>query len=85
MQQPLQALSQALLPDEIGTLDGYYSIIANFQLDPKDGEDALQRWYSIQIFFDCVLASVNQSDNDNSNDNENGQDELTEDDEHGQE
>lgn len=85
MQLPLQALSQALLPVEIGTLDGYHSIIANFQLDPKYGEDALQKWYSIQTFLDCVLTNVNQSDNDNSNDNKNGQDELTEDDKHGQE
>ena len=81
VQQTLQALSQALLPDELGTLDGYHSIIANFQLDPKDGEEALRSGNSIQAFLDCVLASVKQSDNDN----ESGQEEMKEDEEQRQE
>jgi len=57
--QTLQSLTSALLPDENGSLDGYHSVIANFRLDPKDGETALfQGNNPIQGFLDCVLASV---------------------------
>jgi len=58
IQQTLRALSQALVPDDEGSLEGYHSVIANFQLDPKDGEASIAAGNPIQAFLDCVLASV---------------------------
>jgi hypothetical protein len=58
IQQTLRALSQALMPDDEGSLDGYNSVIANFQLDPQDGQTALAAGNPIQAFLDCVLAAV---------------------------
>ena len=85
VQQTLQSLSQALLPDETGNLDGYHSVIANFQLDPKDGEEALRSGNPIQAFLDCVLASVKQKNSDSDNENDNGEEEMKDDEEHRQE
>lgn len=62
IQQTLRALSQAILPDEQGQLDGYHSVIANFQLDPRDGEAALTSGNPIQAFLDCILASVEKEE-----------------------
>jgi 26S proteasome regulatory subunit N13 len=64
IQQTLRALSQAMLPDEQGQLDGYHSVIANFQLDPRDGEAALTSGNPIQAFLDCVLASVEKEESE---------------------
>jgi len=58
IQQTLRALSQALVPDDEGSLEGYHSVIANFQLDPKDGEASIAVGNPIQAFLDCILASV---------------------------
>jgi hypothetical protein len=58
VQQTLRALTQALVPDDEGSLEGYHSVIANFQLDPNDGQAALAAGNPIQAFLDCVLASV---------------------------
>jgi len=57
-QETLRALTQALVPDDNGSMDGYHSVIANFQLNPKDGEKALTTGNPIQAFLDCILASV---------------------------
>ena len=60
VQQTLRALTQALLPDDNGSMDSFYSILANFSLDPADGQQALTTSPSnpIQAFLDCLLASV---------------------------
>lgn len=58
IQQTLRTLTLALSPDEMGSVEGYHSIIANFQLDPKDGEQALASGNPVQAFLDCVVASV---------------------------
>lgn len=62
IQQTLRALTQALVPDDVGSLEGYHSVIANFQLDPKDGEAALAAGNPIQAFLDCILASVKKEE-----------------------
>jgi len=59
VQQTLRSLTAALLPDDNGSMDGYHSVLANFQLDAADGQKALSSGQSpIQAFLDCVLASV---------------------------
>mmetsp|Transcript_17397 Transcript_17397/g.42259 ORF Transcript_17397/g.42259 Transcript_17397/m.42259 type:complete len:400 (+) Transcript_17397:90-1289(+) len=59
VQQTLRSLTMALMPDDNGSMDGYHSVIANFQLDAADGQAALSAGKSpIQAFLDCVLASV---------------------------
>jgi 26S proteasome regulatory subunit N13 len=62
IQQTLRALSSALAPDDTGSLEGYHSVIANFQLDPRDGEAALAAGNPIQAFLDCILASVEKEE-----------------------
>jgi hypothetical protein len=59
MIQTLRSLTSALLPDDNGSMDGYHSVLANFQLDASDGQRALSEGKSpIQAFLECVLASV---------------------------
>jgi len=58
VQQTLRSLTAALLPDDTGNMDGFYSVLANFSLDPADGNAALAANNPIQAFLDCVLASV---------------------------
>ena len=58
VQQTLRALTQALLPDDSGNMDSFYSVLANFSLDPADGQDAMAANNPIQAFLDCILASV---------------------------
>jgi len=59
VQQTLRSLTSALLPDDNGSMDGYHSVLANFQLDASDGQRALSEGKSpIQAFLECVLASV---------------------------
>lgn len=64
IQQTLRALSSALTPDETGSMEGYHSIIANFQLDPRDGEAAMAAGNPIQAFLDCILASVTKEEDE---------------------
>jgi len=77
VQQTLRSLTSALLPDDNGSMDGYQSVLANFQLDAADGQKALSEGKSpIQAFLDCVLASVEKEDaekgNKGTNDGEDG-------------
>lgn len=59
IQQTLRSLTAALMPDDNGSMDGYHSVLANFQLDAADGQGALTSGQSpVQAFLDCVLASV---------------------------
>ena len=63
VQSTLRSLSQALQPDDTGSLDGYHSVIANFQLSPEDGQAALAAGKNpIQAFLDCVVAAVKTDD-----------------------
>ena len=36
MIQTLRSLTSALLPDDNGSMDGYHSVLANFQLDASE-------------------------------------------------
>jgi 26S proteasome regulatory subunit N13 len=56
VRQCLQSLTAALCDD--GSLDGFHSILANFQLRPEDGAVGLSQGNPIQAFLDCVLKSV---------------------------
>ncbi len=59
----------ALLPDDNGSMDGYHSVLANFQLDAADGQQALSEGKSpIQAFLDCVLASVEKENTEREKD-----------------
>jgi len=59
VQQTLRSLTSALIPDDNGSMDGYHSVLANFQLDAAAGQQALTETNNpIQAFLDCVLASV---------------------------
>jgi hypothetical protein len=63
IQQTLRALTAALMPDDNGSMDGYHSVLANFQLDAAEGQRALSSGQSpIQAFLDCVLASVEKEE-----------------------
>jgi len=68
VQQTLRSLTSALLPDDNGSMDGYQSVLANFQLDAAEGQKALSEGKSpIQAFLDCVLASVEKEDAEKGN------------------
>jgi len=69
IQQTLRTLTQALVPDDEGSLEGYHSLIANFQLNPKDGEASLAAGNPIQAFLDCILSSVKKEDESNEDKN----------------
>jgi 26S proteasome regulatory subunit N13 len=56
--QTLRSLTSALLPDDDGNMDGFYSVLANFSLDPADGQAAMVANNPIQAFLDCVLRKV---------------------------
>lgn len=58
VKQCLKSLTAALCDDEGGSLDGFNSILANFQLRPEDGAIAMAAGNPIQAFLDCVLKSV---------------------------
>ena len=58
VQQTLRSLTAALAPDDAGSMEGYHSVLANFSLDPQDGQAALASGNPIQAFLDAVLASV---------------------------
>jgi 26S proteasome regulatory subunit N13 len=58
VQQTLRSLTSALLPDDDGNMDGFYSVLANFSLDPADGQASMIAQNPIQAFLDCVLAKV---------------------------
>lgn len=67
VQQTLRSLTQALLPDDSGNLDGFYSVLANFSLDPADANDALvQANNPIQAFLDALLAKVEREQQEES-------------------
>lgn len=60
-------------------MDGYQSVLANFQLDASDGQKALADGKSpIQAFLDCVLASVEKEESEDKKDEEGG-DQMKED------
>jgi hypothetical protein len=66
VQQTLRSLTAALQPDDVGSMEGYHSVLANFQLNPTDGQEALQNGNPIQAFLDCVLASVEKEKEEES-------------------
>lgn len=71
VQQTLRSLTSALVPDDNGSMDGYHSVLANFQLDAADGQQALTESNNpIQAFLDCVLASVEKEKKEESKDEE---------------
>lgn len=70
VQQTLRSLTSALIPDDNGSMDGYHSVLANFQLDAAAGQQTLAETNNpIQAFLDCVLASV-EKDKGESKDEE---------------
>ena len=57
--QCLQRLTSALVDDDV---DSFNSIIANFQLDPSDGADALASGNPIEAFLNCLLNYVEKKE-----------------------
>jgi 26S proteasome regulatory subunit N13 len=82
IQQTLRSLTAALMPDDNGSMDGYSSVLANFQLDAADGQRALTQGQSpIQAFLDCILASVEKekaSEGKEESKDDDGDDEMKE-------
>lgn len=68
VQQTLRSLTSALLPDDDGNMDGFYSVLANFSLDPADGQAAMIAQNPIQAFLDCILAKVERDKQSGSGD-----------------
>jgi hypothetical protein len=56
--QCLQRLTAALAEDA----SGFNSIIANFQLNPMDGADALAGGNPIEAFLNCILRDVERKE-----------------------
>ena len=79
VQQTLRSLTAALMPDDVGGMDGYHSVLANFQLNPQDGEAALRAGNPIQAFLDCVLASVSEESEETKEEEETKQEEESKD------
>jgi hypothetical protein len=69
VRQCLQSLTAALCDD--GSLDGFHSILANFQLRPEDGAVGLSQGNPIQAFLDCVLKSVQREKEEDTNESKN--------------
>lgn len=71
VQQTLRSLTAALLPDDNGSMEGYHSVLANFQLDAQAGQAALTETNNpIQAFLDCVLASTQKEKEEEAKDEE---------------
>ena len=62
VQQTLRSLTQALLPDDTGNMDGFASVLANFQLPEADMTTAMSN--PIQAFLDAILKSVKDGGDD---------------------
>jgi hypothetical protein len=59
IQSTLRTLTQTLLPDDTLDMSGYASLIANFQLDPQDGQEILMRQGDpIAAFLECIVKSA---------------------------
>jgi len=79
VQQTLRSLTAALLPDDNNSMDGYQSVLANFHLDASDGQKALAEGKSpIQAFLDCVLASVEKTEEKKEDETKEGEDDDAE-------
>jgi hypothetical protein len=65
-------LTSALLPDDAGRVDGFLSVIANFQLGSADpGTVQAASTNPIQAFLDAVSRSVqDQGGSDSANEGE---------------
>ncbi|KAL7574086.1 hypothetical protein ACA910_014782 [Epithemia clementina (nom. ined.)] len=76
VQQTLRTLTQALLPDDAGNMDGFYSVLANFNLNTNNDSSGTTTSSEavvtamtnpIQAFLDAIVASVAVANNDNNN------------------
>jgi 26S proteasome regulatory subunit N13 len=65
VQQTLRSLTAALLPDDTGSMDGFHSVLANFNM-AEGAQEALQNNSNnpIQAFLECVLKSVEKEGKD---------------------
>jgi hypothetical protein len=54
-------------------LEGYYSVIANFQLNPQDGEAGLRSGNPIQAFLECIIKSVEKEEKQEESKEEEGE------------
>jgi hypothetical protein len=79
VQQTLRALTAALMPDDAGHVDGFLSVVANFQLDARgegSGDAPSQETIRvastnpIQAFLDAILRSVEKDKEDESKEEE---------------
>jgi UCH-binding domain len=73
VQQTLRSLTSALLPDDAGRVDGFLSVIANFQLGsaaPDPGTVQAASTNPIQAFLDAVIRSVQDQEGGSDGANE---------------
>merc|ERR1712226_528049 len=68
VQQTFRSLTQALLPDDAGNMDGFYSVLANFNLPtPTDASaTAAAMANPIEAFLNAMLAKVEKEKSDES-------------------
>jgi hypothetical protein len=81
MQSTLRTLTQMLVQQEdddpTNAYTEYSNIIANFQLDPQDGETALlQNNNPIEAFLNCIIASVEKEKEATTSSGNEGNDEA---------
>ena len=59
IQQTLRSLTHALLPDDAGNMEGFYSVLANFQLEVASNDAAWNNNNNpIQAFLEALQAKV---------------------------
>jgi 26S proteasome regulatory subunit N13 len=78
VQQTLRSLTSALLPDDAGRVDGFLSVIANFQLGSAANDPGTVQAAStnpIQAFLDAVDRSVQEQGGGDSTNEGEGKDE----------
>ena len=69
VQQTLRSLTQALLPDDHGNVDGFLSVLANFQLNGNNNNNNLTPQAManpIQAFLDAIQESVQDNTSTNT-------------------
>jgi len=78
VQQTLRSLTSALIPDDHGNMDGFHSVLANFQFDPNDGQPSLVGGNPIQAFLDLCPSSVEKEGTKEEEEEKNNEDDDAE-------
>lgn len=73
VQQTLRTLTTALLPDDTGSLEGFHSVLANFQL-PGGNEAMIANHHNpILAFLECIQKKVDSEKKEGGDDKKDGE------------